>query len=72
MNERAGNALSRVYDRALLLHGSKRNEVLSLEEIEQCGRDSFANADYISIYGMPRMVPPRHPSARPYGGRVHP
>src|SRR4029077_261937 len=53
MNERAGSAPSRFYDRALLLHGSKRNEVLSLAEIEQYGLDSFADADYISIYGMP-------------------
>ena len=53
MNERAGNAPSRVYDRALLLHGSKRNEILTLAEIEQYGLDSFADADAISIYGMP-------------------
>jgi hypothetical protein len=51
-NESPGNAQSRVYDRALLLHGSKRNEVLSLTEIEQYGLDSYADADYISIYGM--------------------
>jgi len=53
MDERAGNAQSRVYDRALLLHGSKRNEMLTLAEIEQYGLDSFADADYVSIYGMP-------------------
>jgi len=52
MNERASNARSPVYDRALLLHGSKRNEVLTLEETEQYGRDSFGDADYVSIYGM--------------------
>jgi predicted RNA methylase len=52
MNEYSGNASSPVYDRALLLHGSKRNEVLTLAEIEQYGLDSFADADYISIYGM--------------------
>lgn len=40
-------------DRALLLHGSKRNEVLGLAEIEQHGLDSFGNTDYVSIYGMP-------------------
>jgi len=51
-NERPGNAPPRVYDRALLLHGSKRNEVLNLTEIEQYGLDSYADADYISIYGM--------------------
>ena len=42
-----------VYDRALLLHGAKRNEVLTLAEVEQCGVDSFADADYVRIYGMP-------------------
>jgi hypothetical protein len=60
MSERAGNALSRVYDRALLLHGSKRNEMLTLEEIEQYGLDSFADGDYISIYGMPPREWYRH------------
>jgi len=40
------------YDRALLLHGSKRNEVLTLSEIEQYGRDCFSDRDYVSIYGM--------------------
>ena len=52
MNESASNARSRVYDRALLLLGSKRNEVLTLAEIERYGRDSFGDADYVSIYGM--------------------
>ena len=52
MNESRSNARSRVYDRALLLHGSKRNEVLTLAEIEQYGSDSFGDADYVSIYGM--------------------
>jgi hypothetical protein len=47
-----GDRRPRVYDRALLLHGPKRNEVLSLAEIEQYGADSFADADYVSIYGM--------------------
>ena len=41
-----------VYNRALLLHGEKRNEVLSLSEIEKYGLDSFTDPDYISIYGM--------------------
>src|SRR5215470_15616300 len=40
------------HDRALLLYGSKRDEVLSLAEIERYGLDSFADADYVSIYGM--------------------
>src|SRR5215469_15407336 len=53
MNSHLGNSASPVYDRALLLQGSKRNEVLTLEEVEQYGLDSFGDADYISIYGMP-------------------
>lgn len=53
MNKSPSNAPEPVYDRALLLHGCKRNEVLSLAEIEQYGLDSFADADYVSIYGMP-------------------
>jgi len=40
------------YDRALLLHGVKRNEVLTLEEVERYGRDSFGDPDYVSIYGL--------------------
>jgi hypothetical protein len=50
---RPRNTTPPVYNRALLLHGRKRNEVLSLAEIEQHGLDSFGNADYVSIYGMP-------------------
>lgn len=53
MNDSTANSLSHVYDRAFLLHGSKRNQVLTLVEIEQYGLDSFANSDYVSIYGMP-------------------
>lgn len=60
MNERHRNPASPVYDRALLLHGSKRNEMLTLSEIEQYGLDSFADADYISIYGMPPREWYRH------------
>jgi len=51
--ERPRNTTPPVCNRALLLHGRKRNEVLSLAEIEQYGLDSFGNADYVSIYGMP-------------------
>jgi hypothetical protein len=36
----------------LLLHGAKRNEVLTLEEVERYGRESFGDPDYVSIYGM--------------------
>ena len=60
MNERSSYESSAVYDRAFLLNGSKRNQVLSLAEIEQYGLDSFADADYISIYGMPPREWYRH------------
>jgi len=60
MNERPSNSSSPVYDRALLLHGSKRNEILTLAEIEQYGVDSFGDADYVSIYGMPPREWYRH------------
>jgi len=53
MEERLRDRGLPVYNRALLLHDRKRNEVLSLAEIEQYGLDSFGNADYLSIYGMP-------------------
>jgi hypothetical protein len=46
------SAASPLYDRELLLHGCKRNEVLTLSEIEQYGLDSFTDRDYVSIYGM--------------------
>lgn len=41
-----------VFDRALLLHGAKRNEVLTLEEIRQYGTDSFGDPAYVRIYGL--------------------
>jgi hypothetical protein len=42
-----------MYDRALLLSGAKRDDVLTLQEVQQYGIDSFSDADYVSIYGMP-------------------
>jgi hypothetical protein len=40
------------YDRDLLLHGAKRNSVLELWEVQRYGTDSYADADYVSIYGL--------------------
>jgi hypothetical protein len=40
------------YDRALLLRGPKRNDVLELWEVQQYGRDSFGDPDYLSLYGL--------------------
>jgi hypothetical protein len=45
-----------VYDRALLLYGPKRDEVLTLEEVQQYGIDSFSEPDYLRIYGMAPSV----------------
>jgi predicted RNA methylase len=41
----------RAYDRSLLL-GDKRNAVLDLAEVQRYGRDTFGDADYLSIYGL--------------------
>lgn len=40
------------HDRAYLLHGAKRDEVLTLAEVQQYGIDSFSDPDYIRLYGM--------------------
>ena len=47
----AGHPGQQVYDRWLLL-GDKRNELLALWEVQQYGRDSFGDPDYVSIYGL--------------------
>jgi hypothetical protein len=52
VTDQGGNKPNLVYDRTLLLHGPRRNEVLALAEIEQYGIDSFNDANYVSIYGM--------------------
>lgn len=40
------------FDRRLLLLGAKRNEVLTLEEVQRYGLDSFDDPDYVSLYGL--------------------
>lgn len=40
------------YDRQLLLHGSKRDVVLELWEVERYGVDGYGDADYVSVYGL--------------------
>jgi 16S rRNA G966 N2-methylase RsmD len=40
------------HDRAYLLSDQKRNDVLSLLEVERYGRDSFGDSDYVSVYAM--------------------
>jgi 16S rRNA G966 N2-methylase RsmD len=44
---------ARRYDRAFLLSPQKRNRVMELWEVQRYGLDSFADADYVCIYGMP-------------------
>ena len=41
-----------VHDRALLLHGHKRDKVLTLEEVQRYGSDSCSDPDCIRLYGM--------------------
>jgi 16S rRNA G966 N2-methylase RsmD len=40
------------HDRSYLLGETKRNDVLTLQEIQRYGRDSFGDADYVSVYGL--------------------
>lgn len=40
------------YDRDFLLSPGKRNQLMELWEVERFGSDSFADPDYVSIYGM--------------------
>src|SRR5215813_15306163 len=41
------------HDRQFLLMGAKRNAVLELQEVERYGIDSYGDADWVSIYGLP-------------------
>ena len=41
------------FDRRLLLFGIRRDQVLQLREVQRYGRDSYGDADYVSMYGMP-------------------
>ena len=52
MNEHRKEPETPLHDRALLLHGSKRNELLTLEEVRRYGSDSFSDPDFIQLYGM--------------------
>src|SRR5215472_18492339 len=44
---------ARLYDRAFLLSPEKRNQVMQLWEVQRYGLTSFADPDYVHIYGMP-------------------
>jgi hypothetical protein len=41
------------FDRQPLLFGTRRNQVVQLREVQRYGRDSYGDAEYVSIYGMP-------------------
>jgi hypothetical protein len=43
---------SPVHDRAFLLSERKRNHFLELWEVQQYGRDSFGDPDYVCLYGL--------------------
>ena len=51
MASEPGRPGRQAYDRWFLL-GEKRNELLALWEVQQYGRDSFGDPDYVSIYGL--------------------
>lgn len=36
----------------MLLHGRKRNEVLTLNEVQRYGAESFSDPDYVRLYSM--------------------
>jgi hypothetical protein len=44
-------AVAPEYGRWFLL-GEKRKELLALWEVQQYGRDSFGDSDYVSLYGL--------------------
>jgi hypothetical protein len=44
---------ARIYERAFLLSPEKRDQVMELWEVQKYGVDSFYDADYVCIYGMP-------------------
>ncbi|MBV9565178.1 MAG: hypothetical protein JOY90_32715 [Bradyrhizobium sp.] len=52
MRETLRDGKAPLHDRALLLHGHKRNAVLTLEEVRRYGSDSFSDPDYVRLYGM--------------------
>jgi len=52
MELRPGSPQQPLHDRALLLHGPKRNKVLTLDEVQRYGSDSFSDPDYVQLYGM--------------------
>ena len=62
-----------VHDWALLLLGRKRNHVLTLEEVQRYGRDSFGDADHVSPDGLrPPSGTGGGSSPRSNRGGVHP
>jgi hypothetical protein len=53
MRAQPGPGFGSRFDRRLLLFGTRRDQVLQLWEVQRYGRDSYGDADYVSIYGMP-------------------
>jgi hypothetical protein len=46
------DARTAVHDRDYLLRAGKRDDVLALWEVQQYGRNSFGDPDYVTIYGL--------------------
>ena len=53
MEEQRGQHDGAVYDRALLLSPEKRHQSMELWEVQRYGLDSYGDADYVHLYGMP-------------------
>ncbi len=52
MSQPTRDTASRFYDRDFLLSEAKRNQLMELWEVRKFGSDSFADPDYVCIYGM--------------------
>lgn len=53
MNGEHADERARRYDRAFLLSPEKRNQEMALWEVEQYGLDSYVDAEYVHLYGLP-------------------
>jgi hypothetical protein len=56
MTDQNGETPKPVHDRALLLHGARRNEVLRLAEVEQYGLDGFESGQSSDLRGRPERI----------------
>jgi hypothetical protein len=52
MSQDSGYDPSAVYDRQLLLFGSRRTAVLDLVEVQRYGVETYGDVDHVAVYGM--------------------